>query len=209
MEHKLQNIVRQLWIVQYRRNLTAYDTFNEDTFEGPTQETQATYSFFTEADALKFYEGRKAMLKFAGGPGDYYTYPTTFDLPEPDPKRTVILECESEDQQFYSVACHAQKAVCPTCDGEGTTLCDPLRGVAFSPEQMHDDPDFRENYFGGAYDVACDQCSGNKIVLEADPEFFNALPETIREDFERKISNDRRHEAEVESERRYFSRGQE
>lgn len=56
-------------------NLTAYDNFNEDTFEGQTNVENDSYEFDTEEEALDFYRRQKAMLKFAGGPGMYYTYP--------------------------------------------------------------------------------------------------------------------------------------
>jgi len=64
------------WIVKQMNNLTAYDTFNEDTFEGETCIEEEVFEFNTEAEALEFFESRKASLRFAGSRGMYYTYPT-------------------------------------------------------------------------------------------------------------------------------------
>lgn len=58
--------------------------------------------------------------------------------------------------------------ICGSCEGEGTALCEGLRGVAFTSEEMDEDPDFRSSYFGGHYDVACPDCSGTGKVKEID-----------------------------------------
>lgn len=69
-----------------------------------------------------------------------------------------------------SVTVPARFEVCPECNGTGKVLCDGLRGVAFSSEEMSEDPDFSESYFGGHYDVQCDQCNGRNVVKVADEE---------------------------------------
>ena len=63
------------WIVEQRTNVTAYDTFNEETHQGPTCVTDQTFEFDTEQEALEFYTGKKLSLKWLGAPGMYYTYP--------------------------------------------------------------------------------------------------------------------------------------
>lgn len=64
-----------MWIVKQMNNLTAYDTFNEDTFSGPTNVVEEVFRFKTEPEAIKFCEDSKSMLRFAGTRGMYYTCP--------------------------------------------------------------------------------------------------------------------------------------
>ena len=66
---------KRKWIVEQRTNVTAFDTFNEETHQGPTCVTENVSVFGTEEEALKFFYEKKAMLKWFGSPGMYYTYP--------------------------------------------------------------------------------------------------------------------------------------
>ncbi len=68
--------------VEIKDNNTAYASFRCDdpghecsSSCGPTTETKQTFYFKEEKDALEFYEGRKASLRFAGTAGLYVTYP--------------------------------------------------------------------------------------------------------------------------------------
>jgi hypothetical protein len=88
--------------------------------------------------------------------------------------------------------------VCPTCNGTGTELCEGLRGVAFSPEQMDEDPDFRENYFGGRYDVACTECKGKRVVAAPDEDRMTkrerklwTVTENAKFEYERELAYER------------------
>lgn len=94
----------------------------------------------------------------------------------------------------YTVKVPGKRALCPECDGRGTVLCDGLRGVAFSPEELFEDEGFAEGYFRGDYDVACDVCSGEKVVVEPDEDRM-----TKRQLFLWQITRDRMAEAEAEA----------
>jgi hypothetical protein len=191
------------WLVQWRRNLTACDTFNEETFEGPTQETQDSYVFFDEAEAMKFYTERKAMLKFAGTPMDYYTYPTKHALPNLLAKSSVVIDCETFDNVHYTIRCRSTKEVCERCRGEGSHVNPNIDGHGLSQEDFDEDPDFKENYMSGVYDVQCEECKGLRVVDVPDIE---SLPKELQEDYWRREQADRDSDAEVEAERRYFAR---
>jgi len=58
--------------------------------------------------------------------------------------------------------------VCHDCHGEGRTLCDGLRDVAFSSDEMAEDPEFAEAYFRGDYDDECRSCGGKRVVAVPD-----------------------------------------
>lgn len=71
---------------------------------------------------------------------------------------------------LFEVELPAKRIVCPVCEGSGSVLAPGLRGVAFSAEEMDEDPDFREGYFRGDYDVCCDECNGDNVVVVVDLE---------------------------------------
>lgn len=193
MEADQEDVVKTIYIVKQNDNLTAYEnTFNEDTFEGPTNVTTATYGFLTEDEAMKFYERRKAMLKVAGTAGMYYTYPTKLLV---NSRRAKVIECEAEDGSTYKLLWRAERHLCPQCEGDGTMVNPAIDGNGLSAEDFDQDPDFRESYMRGDYDVKCDCCDGLKYISEP---LIDELPENIREDYLRKSEGDRRFEAEVE-----------
>lgn len=68
----------------------------------------------------------------------------------------------------YEIKVPGKRVKCEECDGTGAVLRDGLRGHAFSSEELFEDPDFAEGYFRGDYDVQCDVCRGEKIVVEPD-----------------------------------------
>jgi DnaJ-class molecular chaperone len=54
--------------------------------------------------------------------------------------------------------------VCGTCEGSGTALVGPFRGMAFTSSEMADmGEDFEEDYFGGRFDGPCPQCQGLRV----------------------------------------------
>lgn len=57
--------------------------------------------------------------------------------------------------------------VCGQCRGKGTHVSQAIDGHGMSPAELHDDPNFAEAYFSG-YDVRCEECHGNRVVLSID-----------------------------------------
>jgi len=65
--------------------------------------------------------------------------------------------------------------VCPDCDGHGTHVNPAIDGHGISNEEFAEDPDFRESYYRGDYDVRCEVCKGLRVMpvvdrAGADPE---------------------------------------
>jgi len=54
--------------------------------------------------------------------------------------------------------------VCPVCDGEGTTVNPDIDANGLTAEDFNEDPDFREDYMSGVYDITCAACLGNRVV---------------------------------------------
>jgi hypothetical protein len=68
-------------------------------------------------------------------------------------------------------------AVCPVCKGRGTHVNPSIDAHGISPDEFAADPDFAEDYFGGAYDVQCANCGGRTTIPEVDED--RADPELL------------------------------
>lgn len=58
--------------------------------------------------------------------------------------------------------------VCPTCEGRGSHTNPSIDCNGLSSEDFEQDPDFREDYFSGVYDVQCYGCGGRRVVPVVD-----------------------------------------
>lgn len=76
--------------------------------------------------------------------------------------------------------------VCSECLGKGQTVNPAIDGNGLSSEDFDEGPDFREDYFSGAYDVVCRECKGKRVILE--PDWDKMAPEL------KKIYGDFRHD---------------
>lgn len=57
--------------------------------------------------------------------------------------------------------------VCPRCHGNGTRD-HPAFENGFTQSDFDEDPDFREEYLAGRYDVPCSECKGRCVVCRPD-----------------------------------------
>jgi len=90
-----------------------------------------------------------------------------------------ILKVEIEDPETgdeIEVQIPARYEVCDRCEGRGKHVNPSVDGNGLSQEDFDEDPDFRENYFSGVYDVPCEDCKGQRVILV--PDEANADPET-------------------------------
>lgn len=60
--------------------------------------------------------------------------------------------------------------ICDTCRGGGTHVNPSIDGNGLSREDFDEDPDFREDYLSGIYDVICEECDGSGKVRVPDYE---------------------------------------
>ena len=79
--------------------------------------------------------------------------------------------------------CPVKFVVCWACNGHGTTT-DPnidAGGITGDDERL-DDPEFLEDYFGGAYDIDCPTCDGKRVTPQVTlPEFVQTAVESFEE----------------------------
>lgn len=59
----------------------------------------------------------------------------------------------------------AEFQVCPDCEGKGTYVNPAIDSHGLTSEDFDEDPDFREDYMRGRYDVRCKSCDGERVVL--------------------------------------------
>ena len=75
-----------------------------------------------------------------------------------------MTSIEIHDDDLGEVELPTKKAVCPRCRGTGTHVNPAIDGNGLTSEDFDDDPDFREAYFAGRYDVVCYDCRGNNVI---------------------------------------------
>ena len=99
---------------------------------------------------------------------DYYNHFPRRD--ELDVKRMVLrVELYNEEtDEDEEIELPARFEVCGTCDGKGVHVNPSIDAHGLSREDFDADPDFREDYFSGRYDVACAECGGQRVVPEVD-----------------------------------------
>ena len=72
--------------------------------------------------------------------------------------------------------------VCDTCRGSGKVVNPNIDAGGLTREDFDEDPDFREEYFSGAYDVQCPECNGRNVTpaVRLPKEVHDAVNEWVR-----------------------------
>ncbi len=65
--------------------------------------------------------------------------------------------------------------VCGGCSGKGTHVHRAIDENGISPDEFAEDPEFAEAYFGGRYDVQCQDCGGNNVMPYIDEDAVKLL----------------------------------
>jgi hypothetical protein len=90
--------------------------------------------------------------------------------------------------------------VCSTCNGQGKHVNPSIDSHGLSSEDFDEDPDFREEYFSGRYDVPCYECKGERVVPTIDkehnaPELVKRVQEWLADEWA--YARERTHELEM------------
>ena len=91
---------------------------------------------------------------------------------------TLSYETEDDEGEESILTVKAVYNVCPVCKGKGTHVNPNIDSQGLTREDFDDDPDFRESYFSGAYDMECCECHGKRVVPipdESDPQAKKAI----------------------------------
>lgn len=83
---------------------------------------------------------------------------------------TLNFETVNDEGEEVTLQLPAEYVVCGRCRGEGSH-CNPAidgNGITESDREDWADDDFMEGYLGGRYDVTCEECGGDRVVLVVD-----------------------------------------
>ncbi len=72
-----------------------------------------------------------------------------------------------EDDGGVEIELPTKWAVCGRCRGDGVHD-HPAFANGISQEEFAEDPDFKEDYFRGKYDVVCTTCHGERVTSVPD-----------------------------------------
>lgn len=101
------------------------------------------------------------------------------------------------DENDNELRVGAHYEVCGTCRGNGSHVHRGIDGHGLTADDFAEDPDFGEAYYSGAYDVPCEECDGQRVVLVAneDDTNFSVYQEVQQAEYE--------YQAELAHARRY------
>jgi hypothetical protein len=79
----------------------------------------------------------------------------------------MLIEDEQRPEDFDGViTVNSKFVVCPLCRGTGKHVNPSIDCNGLTAEDFDEDPDFREEYMNGTYDVTCNECGGKNVVPE-------------------------------------------
>jgi len=91
----------------------------------------------------------------------------------------IELEFWDEDGEEYVVRFPAKWGICDNCRGNGSHVNRSIDGNGLSADDFAEDPDFREDYMSGIYDVCCEECYGSGKVLVVDEGRLNTEQQNL------------------------------
>ncbi len=110
------------------------------------------------------------------------------------------VKCEDEDGEIHEVIVKVCYEVCPTCHGKGKHVNPSIDCNGLSSEDFYEDPDFRDEYFGGMYDVTCFECHGKNVVPcldrnNNDPSVIKMIDDKLEQDYQyaRELAHERKY----------------
>jgi hypothetical protein len=109
------------------------------------------------------------------------------------------LEFEDYDGNKHKIP--AVFGVCDRCRGTGVHD-HPAFSNGISQEQFDEDPEFKEDYMAGKYDVRCSECKGQRVVPVVNPDTLSAPDKELYELYLQMQRDEAQSRAEVEAERR-------
>lgn len=107
---------------------------------------------------------------------------------------------ESEDGIEIEAAIPGKYEVCSRCEGAGTHVNPSIDGHGISAEEWANewDPEEREDYLRGVYDVQCEECAGLRVVLVPDRDVADPVLLQIWDEQQQQEAEWRREQAYVQ-----------
>lgn len=125
-----------------------------------------------------------------------------------DTIKITMTDEEGDDVVHFLPAAYE---VCGTCRGKGSHVNRNIDGNGITGSEWAElddsDPEFRENYFSGVYDVACEECDGLRVIQVIDEDRCSPEQKKVMEDYYRDQAESARWDAEDRATRRAESGG--
>lgn len=89
------------------------------------------------------------------------------ECPNADSENAKFCSCDVCTADAWGTASYSLPAsyeVCHKCDGKGTHVNPAVDGHGISREEFDEDPEFREAYMSGVYDITCQHCEGLRVI---------------------------------------------
>ena len=85
-------------------------------------------------------------------------------------KRTITITVIDNDDNEMEHELPATNEMCHRCDGFGPHTNPDIDGNGITASEWAEwDESEKESYINGNYDVTCEKCHGNKVILVPDP----------------------------------------
>lgn len=97
-------------------------------------------------------------------------------------KMVFVLYYENDNGNEELIELPAVWTVCPRCKGSGSHVNPNIDGNGLTAEDFAEDPDFKEDYFSGIYDVTCYECNGRTTIPIVDEAKFSEKQKKIYEE---------------------------
>lgn len=117
-------------------------------------------------------------------------------------RKVLIFTLENDEGEEIEHELPIRFCVCGTCEGSGKHVNPSIDAHGITSEEWDRDwdPEEREGYFRGDYDVTCSECNGERVVPEIDEEGANKETLKILRDWQK---SEIEYRACVAAERRY------
>jgi hypothetical protein len=119
-------------------------------------------------------------------------------------KKRSNMRLTIKDYNDNELSCLGKWEICSRCRGDGTHDHPAFsNGLGYDDFYGPDaDPDFREQYMRGHYDVPCEECNGSGKVLVPDLECGGEAAQAVKDELEQQRIYAAQAKAEYEAERR-------
>lgn len=114
---------------------------------------------------------------------------------------TKTIQYYDDEGEEITVKLPAHYEACSRCGGEGKHTNPSIDGNGLSESDFDADPDFKEAYFAGAYDMTCTVCKGLRVEAVVDVDSLSTENKAHWEKYQHHLDEERQidriHQAEV------------
>jgi predicted methyltransferase len=99
----------------------------------------------------------------------------------PDRRKVTLRDGFEEDlEEVEKKWYHIKWVVCTMCQGRGEYVNPSIDSHGLTREDFDEDPDFKEDYISGVYNMSCELCGGRAVEPEFDEDYNVDAKELIQ-----------------------------